>query len=159
MLDVIFVIKFVHVLAACAMLGTWLALVIFMELAHRSGNTSVVALTSQFVVRAEWMIMAAAVALQPLSGIPLAYAIGVDPLGEFWILASLGIYAAIAAAWLWAVRLERRIRDVTREAALEGTPLRAEYRRLFRLWRLLAGPILLGMAVVVALMIWQPRFD
>jgi uncharacterized membrane protein len=159
MLDVIFAIKLVHVLAACAMLGTWLALAIFMLLAHGSGNTSVVALTSQFVVRTEWIVMAPAVALQPLSGFALAFAIGVNPLAEFWLVVSLAIYAAIAAAWLCAVRLERRIRNLTREAALGGAPLRGEYRRLFRVWRLLAAPILLAMVAVVALMIWQPRFD
>jgi uncharacterized membrane protein len=159
MLDVIFAFKLVHVLAATVMLGTWFCLAAFMLLAHRSGNTSVVALTSQFVVRIELMVVAAAVALQPLSGFPLAWAIGLDPLGEFWIIVSLALYAAIVAAWIAAVRIEIRIRNLTRTAALEATPLRGDYRRLFRSWSLLAGPILAGMIAVVALMIWQPRLD
>ena len=80
MLDLIFTIKFVHVLAVALTFGTWFCLAIFMLLAHRSGNTSVVALTSQFVVKVELMVVAAAMVLQPLSGIPLAYAIGLSPL-------------------------------------------------------------------------------
>jgi uncharacterized membrane protein len=159
MIDVIFAIKFVHVLAAAVMLGTWLCLVIFMLLAHRSGNPSVVALTSQFVVSVEMMVMAAAVALQPISGIPLAYAIGLSPLGEFWIVVSLLLYVIILGCWLAAVWIEIRIRGLTREASLNSQPLSAAYRRLFRIWCALACPVLAGMVAVFALMIWQPRLD
>ena len=47
MIELIFAIKFVHLLAAAAMFGTWLAVAVFMQLAHRSRNTAVVALTSR----------------------------------------------------------------------------------------------------------------
>jgi uncharacterized membrane protein len=159
MFDLIFSIKFVHVLAAAVMFGTWLGLAIFMVLAHRSRNTSVVAVTAQFVVRIELTVVAVAIALQPISGFPLAWAIGFEPLGEFWIQLSLVLYPAILIAWLVALRLEMRIRNLTREAALNARPLSDTYRRLFRTWCLLAGPILIGMVAVFALMIWQPRLD
>jgi uncharacterized membrane protein len=159
MFDLIFSIKFVHVLAAAVMFGTWLCLAIFMVLAHRSRNTSVVAVTAQFVVRIELTVMAAVIALQPVSGIPLAWAIGLEPFGEFWIQLSLLLYPAIVVAWLVALRIEMRIRNLTREAALNARPLPDAYRRLFRTWCLLAGPILIGTATVFALMIWQPRLD
>jgi uncharacterized membrane protein len=159
MIDIIFAIKFVHVLAAAVLLGTWLCLVVFMVLAHRSGNPSVVAVTSQFVVSAELGVMVPAFALQPISGVPLAWAIGLSPLGEFWILLSLALYVVILACWLAAVRIEIRIRGLTREAALNAQPLSAAYRRSFRLWCMLAGPVLAGMVAVFALMIWQPRLD
>lgn len=159
MFDLIFAIKFVHVLAAAAMFGTWLALAFFMALAHRSRNTSVVAVTAQFVVRVELTVVAAAIALQPVSGFPLAWAIGLDPLSEFWIDLSLLFYAAIVACWVVALRIEMRIRDLARAAVLDARRLSDDYRRLFRIWSLLAGPILIGMAVVFALMIWQPRWD
>ncbi len=159
MIDVIFAIKFAHVLSAAVMLGAWSCLASFMVLAHRSGNPSVVALTAQFVVRIELVIVAAAIALQPVYGFPLAYAIGLSPLNEFWIVLSLLLYAAIVAAWLAAVRLELSIRNLTREAALNAKPLAADYRRLFRIWGALAVPVLCGMVAVFALMIWQPRLD
>ncbi len=159
MIDVIFAIKFVHVLAAAVMLGAWLALALFMVLAHRSGNTSVVALTSLFVVRVELIVVAVALALQLLSGFPLAYAIGLSPFNELWIVVSLALYAVIAVAWLAAIRIELAIRNLTREAALNAAPLTAGYRRLFRIWCALAVPILGGMIAVFALMIWQPRLD
>jgi uncharacterized membrane protein len=159
MFDLIFSIKFVHVLAAAVMLGTWLCLAIFMVLAHRSRNTSVVAVTAQFVVRIELMVVATTIVLQPISGFPLAWVIGLEPLGEFWIQLSLLLYPAIVVAWLVALRLEMRIRNLTREAALNARPLSDAYRRLFRAWCLFAGPILIGMVAVFALMIWQPRLD
>lgn len=159
MLDTIFAIKFVHILAAAAMFGTWLCLASFMLLAHRSGNTSVVALTSQFVVSVEKMIMIAALALQPISGFPLASAIGLSALSELWIDISLVLYAGIVVCWIAALRIEIRIRGLARDAALNARPLSDAYRALFRRWAMLAGPILVGMAVVVALMIWQPRLD
>ena len=159
MLDTIFTIKFVHVLAAAAMFGTWLCLASFMVLAHRSGNTSVVALTTQFVVSVEKMVMIAAIALLPVSGFPLASAIGLSPLSELWIDISLVLYAVIVVCWIAAFRIEIRIRDLAREAALNATRLPEPYRRLFRKWCMLAGPFLVGMMIVVALMIWQPRLD
>jgi uncharacterized membrane protein len=159
MIDIIFAIKFVHVLAAAVMLGTWLCLVVFMVLAHRSGNPSVIAVTCQFVVSVELIVMVVAFALQPISGVPLAWAIGLSPLGEFWILISLTLYALILACWLAAVRIEIRIRGLTREAALNARPLSGAYRRLFRVWCVFACPVLAGMVAVFALMIWQPRLD
>jgi uncharacterized membrane protein len=157
MIDLIFAIKFVHLIAAAAMFGTWLGIAVFMQLAHRSGNTSVVALTSRFAVSVELTVMIAAVALQPLSGFALAFAIGLSPLDEFWIVLSLMLYAVVAAAWLVALRIEIRIRDLTRTAALESVPLPQAYYRLFRIYALLVWPALAAVALLFLLMVWQPR--
>jgi uncharacterized membrane protein len=159
MIDVIFAIKFVHVLAAALMFGVWLCLAAFMLLAHRSGNTSVVALTAQFVVSIEKMVMIPAIVLQPLSGFPLASAIGLQPFGELWILMALVVYAAVVICWFLAMRIEIRIRGLAREAALDARSLPKTYRRQFRTWCMLAAPVLLGTACIFALMIWQPRLD
>lgn len=68
MLDLIFALKFVHVLAAATMFGVWLCLAIVMISGHRSGNPSVVAVTMQFIVDVEKWVMAPAIAAQPVSG-------------------------------------------------------------------------------------------
>jgi uncharacterized membrane protein len=159
MIDVIFAIKFVHLVAAALMLGTWLCLAVFILLAHRSGNPSVVALIFQFVVKLEVTVVAAAFALEPISGFPLAWSIGLAPFNELWIDISLAIYVVMLACWVMAVRTEMRIRRVTREAALNAVALGPAYRRLFRIWCALAVPTLIGMTAVFALMIWQPRLD
>ena len=159
MLDLIFAIKFVHLVAAAAMLGTWLGAATFMLLAHRSDNPSVVAVTSRFAVTAEMRVMVAAVALQPISGFALAGAIGVSPVGEFWLVLSLPLYLLIAAAWIVALRTEIRIRDLTRQAALDNVPLPDAYRTLFRRYSALTWPALAGTVLLFLLMTWQPKLS
>ena len=158
-MDLIFAFKFIHVLAAAAMFGTWLGMAVFMQLAHRSGNTAVVALTSRFVVSVELIVMAGAMALQPISGFALASAIGASPFDEFWIVVSLAVYGFVALGWLAVLGIELRIRRLARQAALDAVPLPDAYRRLFRFYSALAWPVLAGMVVLFALMIWQPRFE
>jgi uncharacterized membrane protein len=157
MLDVIFAIKFVHMIAVAVMFGTWIAIALFMLFAYRSGNTSVAALTALFVVRAEFMLMAPAVALQPLAGFPLAVAIGAR-LDEYWIEVSVAVYVAVVAAWLANLIIELRIRKLTQKAALASVPLPDTYRRLFRLWSAITVAGLAGMVAIMALMIWQPHW-
>jgi uncharacterized membrane protein len=157
MIDLILAIKFVHVLAAAVMLGTWLGIAAFMVFANRSRNPSVMALIAQFAVRLEFFVIAPAMALQPLSGFPLAVAIGVSPFEEFWILLSLVVYAVVLAAWIVAVILERRIRKSARQAALGGSRIAATSPPAFRLWLIVAPIVLAGMVALFLLMVWQPR--
>jgi len=157
MLDTIYAIKFVHMIAIAVMFGTWLAIVLFMVLARRSRNTSVVAVTVLFAVRAEFMLMLPAVVLTPLAGYLLADAIGAH-LDEYWTEVSSAIYAAVALVWLVNLLVERRIRKITQEAAVNGKPLPDSYRRLFRFWSVIALAGLSGMIAIMALMIWQPHW-
>ncbi len=157
MLDTIYAIKFVHMIAIAVMFGTWLAIVLFMVLAQRSRNTSVVAVTVLFAVRAEFMLMLPAIVLTPLTGVLLAEAIGAH-LDEYWTEVSSAIYAAVALAWLGNLVVERRIRSITQAAAVNGKPLPESYRRLFRFWCVIALAALSGMIAIMALMIWQPHW-
>ena len=156
-INIIFAIKFVHLVAAAAMLGTWLGIAVFMELARRSRNTSVMALTSRLAVRVEKIVMIAAIALQPISGLALAWTIGLSPLDEFWIELSLVLFTIVVALWFAALRVEIRMRGLTRQAAVDGKPLPDSYRRLFRVYNILVWPGLAGTAVLFLLMVWQPR--
>jgi uncharacterized membrane protein len=159
MLDLIFTLKFVHVLAAAAMFGTWLCLAAIMLLAQRSGNPSVIAVTVQFVVDIEKVIMAPAIAVQPASGFPLAWAIGLSPLSEFWIVLSLALFVVAVACWLVAFRVETRIRRLSRQSALDAVSLPNDYRGLLRAWSAMTAVGLLATTAIFALMVWQPRLD
>lgn len=159
MIDFILAIKFIHVLFAAAMFGTWIGIAGFMLLAYRSGNPSVVALVAQFAVRIELFVVAAALALQPISGFPLAWAIGLTPLNEFWIDVSLVLYVAVVAVWLVSLRIEIRLRNLARQAALSRGTLADDYPRLFRIWFALAAFLLAAMVAIILLMVWQPRLD
>src|SRR5262249_49336957 len=154
-----FALKFVHVLAAATMFGVWLCLAIVMILGHRSGNPSVVAVTMQFIVDVEKWVMAPAIAAQPASGFPLAWAIGLSPLNEFWIVVSLGLFVIAVACWLAAFRIETRVRGLSRQSALEAVALPTDYRRMLHAWSALAAAGLLATIAIFALMIWQPRVD
>jgi uncharacterized membrane protein len=159
MLDLIFALKFVHVLAAATMFGAWLSLTVMMLLGHRSGNPSVIAVTSQFAVEVEKIVVGPAIAMQPISGFPLAWAIGLSPLNEFWVVLSLGLFAVAVACWIAAFRIETRIRSLSRQSALRAVALPGHYRRIFHTWAAIAAVGLLAMAAIFALMIWQPRLD
>ena len=159
MLDLIFALKFVHMLAAATMFGVWLCLAIVMLRGHQSGNPSVVAVTAQFVVDVEKMVMAPAIVTQPISGFPLAFAIGLSPLSEFWIVVSLGLFVVAVACWVAAFRVELRVRRLNRQSALDAVALPDYYRRMFRAWSALAAAGLLATTAIFALMIWQPRLD
>jgi uncharacterized membrane protein len=159
MIDFILAIKFAHVLFAAAMFGTWLGIAGFMLLAYRSGNPSVVALVAQFAVRLELFVVAPALALQPISGFPLAWAIGLTPLNEYWIDVALILYVAVVAAWLVSLRIEIGLRNMARQAALGRGTLADNYPRLFRIWFALAVVILAAMIAIILLMVWQPRLD
>jgi uncharacterized membrane protein len=119
----------------------------------------VVAVTTQFVVDIEKMVMAPAIAVQPISGFPLAWAIGLSPVNEFWIAVSLGLFVVAVACWLAVFRIEIRVRGMSRQSALNAVALPDDYRRMFHVWSAFAAAGLLTTTAIFALMIWQPRLD
>jgi uncharacterized membrane protein len=100
--------------------------------------------------------MIPAIALQPLVGYPLAVAIG-DRLDEYWLEASVAIYAAVVAVWLANLIIALRIRKVTHAAALSNKAPPQTYRHLFFVWSAISLAGLAGMTAVMALMVWQPH--
>jgi uncharacterized membrane protein len=156
MLTLTFALKFAHIIATAVVLGTWLGIALFMLFARRSGNTSVVALTTVFVVRAELWVMAAAVVLLPITGFLLAVVFGAS-LNAYWIEASGAIYAAVLLAWIINLLIEIRMRRVSKDAALAAAPLPRSYKSLFWLWSLLTVVGLAGMIAITALMVWRPE--
>jgi uncharacterized membrane protein len=158
MLNLTFALTFVHMIVMAVTFGTWLGIALFMLFAHRSGNTSVVALTSVFVVRAELWVMAGAVVLLPLSGVLLAVVFGA-PFDAYWIEASAAIYGAVVLAWICGLLIEMRIRRLSKKAALATAPLPRSYKGLFWLWSLFTIIGLSGMIAIMAFMVWRPEWS
>jgi uncharacterized membrane protein len=159
MIDAILAVKFVHVLFAAALFGGWLCVAIFMVFAHRSRNPSVIALVAQFSVRIELFVVAPAFVIQPITGFPLGDLIGLSGADDFWIGASIVVYAVVLLAWLGALRIEFLIRGMARQVSLDGAKLGERYPRLFRIWAALAALIFAGLVLLFLLMVWQPRLD
>jgi uncharacterized membrane protein len=157
-MDLIFILKIVHLLGAAVLFGTGIGIAFFMLMAHRTGNASVIAYTARIVVIADFIFTASAVVLQPISGFALAYAIGLSPLDESWIMVSIVLYVLVGLCWLPVVFIQMRIRDLAHAAAVSDAPLPDAYYRLFRIWFVLGWPAFVGVIVIFVLMTWQPHW-
>jgi uncharacterized membrane protein len=155
MIDLFVWLKLIHVLGACVLFGTGLGIAFFMWMANRTGDPGTIASTARVVVIADAVFTAGAVLLQPLSGVALAHITGYSLL-EPWIVASFGLYLLVGACWLPVVWIQLRLRDLAQAARDSGTPLPAQYRRLFRIWFLLGWPAFAGVIAIFALMIAKP---
>ena len=149
------VLKFLHVLGATVLFGTGAGIAFFMVMAHRSGDAGFIARTARVVVIADTVFTAPAVILQPVTGYFLARAAGL-PLAEPWIGGSIILYLVAGAFWLPVVWMQARMRDLAARAEREGTPLPADYHRLFKLWFASGFPAFAAVMGIVWLMIAKP---
>lgn len=150
-----YVLKFLHVIGATVLLGTGAGIAFFMLLAHRTGDTAVIAGVARIVVIADFLFTATAVLLQPITGVLLARTVGYS-LGEGWIVASIALYVFTGLFWLPVVWMQARMRTLAREAVAGGTPLPAEYHKLFRLWFAFGFPAFAAVLAIFWLMITRP---
>ena len=132
-------LRWLHVIGACVLLGTGAGIAFFMLMAHRTGDARNVAHVAGTVVIADLLFTAMAVVAQPVTGALLAWGIGWSLL-EPWILASLALYVLTGLCWLPVVAIQVRLRDLAREAAALGIPAFAAVLAI--LWLMLARPAL-----------------
>jgi uncharacterized membrane protein len=151
------ILRWLHVIGACVLIGTGAGIAFFMMMAHRSGDTALIAGTARIVVIADMAFTATAVLAQPLTGWLLARETG-WAMTEGWILASLALYVLTGACWLPVVRIQIILRDLATEAVRNGTALPARYHRLYRLWFALGIPAFTAVLVIMWLMIARPEF-
>ena len=103
------ILRWLHVIGACVLLGTGAGIAFFMMMAHRGGDVRLIAGTARIVVVADMVFTATAAVAQPLTGWLLARETGWD-LTEGWILASLALYVLTGACWLPVVRVQITLR-------------------------------------------------
>jgi uncharacterized membrane protein len=153
-----YVLKFLHVIGATVLLGTGAGIAFFMLLAHRTGDTALIAGVARIVVIADFLFTATAVVLQPITGVLLARTVGYS-LGEGWIVASIALYVLTGLFWLPVVWMQARMRTLAGEAAAGGMPLPAEYHKLFRLWFAFGFPAFAAVLAIFWLMITRPDIN
>jgi uncharacterized membrane protein len=151
------ILRWLHLIGACVLLGTGAGIAFFMMMAHRGGDVRFIAGTARIVVVADMVFTATAAVAQPLTGWLLARETGWD-LTEGWILASLALYVLTGVCWLPVVRVQIILRDLAAEAARNGTALPARYHRLYRLWFALGIPAFAAVLAILWLMIARPEF-
>ena len=148
-------LRWLHIIGATVLFGTGAGIAFFMLMAQRTGRADIVAHVAGTVVIADTIFTATAVIVQPVTGVLLAQAIG-WPLSEGWIVLSLLLYVVTGLFWLPVVWIQTRLRDMAREAVAQGTPLPAEWFRLYRIWFACGFPAFAAVLAIVWLMLAKP---
>lgn len=151
------ILRWLHVLGACTLLGTGAGIAFFMLMAHRSRDARIIAHTAGVVVLADLLFTTSAVIVQPVTGILLANALGWT-LTEGWILASLVLYVLTGMFWLPVVWIQLRLRDLARLAVASNQALPPRYLHLFRIWFACGIPAFAAVLAIVWLMLARPNF-
>jgi len=149
------VLRWLHVVGATVLLGTGVGIAFFMMMAHRTGDAAIIAHTAATVVIADWIFTATAVVAQPITGALLAAAMGWR-LTEGWIVASLVLYVFTGMFWLPVVWIQRRLRDIARDAIRRDGRLPPDYNRLYRIWFACGFPAFFAVLTIIWLMIARP---
>ncbi len=148
-------LRWIHVIGACVLLGTGVGIAFFMVMAQRTMDVRVIAHVAGTVVIADWFFTATAVVLQPITGALLASEVGWE-LTEGWIVGSLALYVLVGLFWLPVVWIQHQLRDMARTASVSGEPLPPRYHRLYRIWFVSGFPAFMAVLAIVWLMIVRP---
>ena len=152
------ILKFVHIIGACVLLGTGAGIAFFMLIAHRSGDVAFIASTAGTVVIADFLFTATAVIVQPITGVLLAWNVGWS-LWEGWLFLSLLLYVFIGCFWLPVVWIQWRMRDIARAAVAAEQALPTAYHCLFRIWFIFGFPAFFAALAIIWLMIARPAIS
>jgi len=156
-MDWLLLLRWLHVIGACVLLGTGAGIAFFMLMAHRTGQPALIAHTARVVVVADWLFTASAVILQPITGALLARGLGWD-FAEGWLTLSLALYVLTGAFWIPVVWMQAKMARLAQAAAQSGAPLPPGYHQLFRIWLLCGLPAFLAVLAILWLMLARPAF-
>ncbi len=150
------ILRWLHVIGACVLLGTCAGIAIFMLMAHRTADARVIAHTAGIVVLADTVITATSVIFQLITGVLLAWQLG-WLLSEGRIAISLLLYVLTGLFWLPVVWIQVRLRDYARRADRDGTSLPSSYDKLFRRWFACGIPAFAAVLAIPWLMLARPH--
>jgi uncharacterized membrane protein len=150
-------VKWLHIVSSTVLFGTGFGIAFFFVRAQRTGNVAIIASVGRDVVLADTVFTAAAVVIQPASGIARALMAGF-PLSSPWLLLSIAMYFLVGACWLPVVWLQIWMRDLAVAAATSSSPLPAEYKKYYRWWFALGWPAFIGVLFIFYLMVAKPSF-
>lgn len=151
-------LKYLHVIGACVLLGTGAGIAFFMLLAHQTQKAAIIWPVARIVVIGDFLFTTTAVILQPITGYLLVREVGYS-LTEGWVLGSLILYGFTGAFWLPVVWMQIRMRDLAREAVEKDQPLPEAYHSLSRRWFVFGFPAFGAVLGILWLMIARPNFS
>lgn len=145
-------IKYLHILSSTILFGTGIGTACNMFFAHRTRDPYLIAMTSKYVVMADWVFTGTSGFLQPVTGLALAYVAGYS-LTSVWLLGSIIGYLIAAVCWFPVVYLQIKMRDLALVAYQSQRELPAAYFRYYRYWFILGWPAFLSLLGVFYLMV------
>lgn len=151
-MNLLLVLKTIHVLAATVFLGTGAGTAWLKLRADRSGQVAVVAWAQREIVRADWIFTIPSALALPATGAWMVEIYGL-PWRTRWILVGLVSWATAGLFWLPACWLQIRMRALAGEALAQGTPLPPAFHRANRAWLALGGPAFLAAALAITAMV------
>ena len=154
-MELIDLLRWLHVIGACVLLGTGAGIAFFMLMAKRTGKPALIAHVASTVVIADMLFTATAVIALPVTGYLLARATG-WPMTEGWIALSLVLYIVIGLFWLPVLWIQIRLRDMARQADADGSALPDRFHRLSRIWFVFGFPAFASVLAIVWLMLARP---
>ena len=152
-----FILRWIHIIGACILLGTGAGIAFFMVMAHRTRNPVLIAHTAGIVVIADYIFTASAVIVQPITGLWLAHLVGWS-LTENWLLVSIGLYILVGVFWLPVVWIQAKLSKLARQAVADNTALPDQYFKLYRIWFACGVPAFFAVLTIVWLMVARPQF-
>jgi uncharacterized membrane protein len=155
MIELELLLRWLHVIGACVLLGTGAGIAFFMLMAWRTRNVALIAHTAGIVVVADFIFTTTAVLAQPLTGWLLAHEIGWS-LTEPWLVLSLLLYAVTGAFWLPVVFIQIRLRNLAHEALEGDHALPRHAHRLFAIWFACGVPAFFAVLTILWLMLARP---
>lgn len=154
-MDWLHLLRWLHVIGACVLLGTGAGIAFFMVMAQRTNDVCIIAHVAGTVVIADWLFTATAVILQPITGALLAIQTGWE-LSEGWIVAALALYVLVGVFWLPVVWIQHQLRGMARAAFISNEALPPRYHRLYRIWFAAGFPAFVAVLAIIWLMIARP---
>jgi len=143
--------KWLHILSSTVLFGTGIGTAFQMVRAMATQDPRMIHQVAKAVVLADWLFTTPAGIIQPLTGLWLIHLQGWS-LTEPWLLAAYGLYLLAFLCWAPVVRLQMRIRDVTRDAQA----LPEEAKRAYRIWFALGWPAFAALIAIFWLMVAKP---
>lgn len=148
-------LKWVHILSSTILFGTGIGTASTMLYGHFSRDVSTIAVTTRYVVLADWVFTTTSGFIQPLTGFWMVYLVGYD-WHSLWILGSIIGYLIALICWLPVVYLQIKMRDLATTAKQQNTTLPARYYHYFNTWFILGWPAFIGLMIVFYLMTAKP---
>ena len=150
-----------HILGAVVFVGNIMVSAMWMVLARRTAQASVVAFASRAVSAADWLFTAPGVMLVLLNGLALANKLygGWDKFYETsWITIALALFALSGVVWAgFLLRYQAAMVRLSVPAAESGSGLPTEYFSVFNRWAVWGTIATVLPLISLYLMVAKPR--